>query len=826
MSDRQVQSGDEWLAEQVEAYNHVFPQYECYADVLKRALEIAVVTLCPGAVVEARPKSIASFAGKALRKRAMYENPVAGFTDLCGVRVIAPTRAEVIAIKRWIEEHFEISWQDSGDTSTRLGPVSFGYGSMHYIVSVQPEVPLGVDIPEKIYGLKAEIQVRTMLQHVWATQAHRLTYKRDLILPPFWEREFAMLAAELENAENAMERMEAGLQLYASGHRSLLDADEIASEISRLRTVLQYDKQNAELACRIASLARSIGDWDMVISVLTPFADGDRPPDQPTLLTQLGYALCKLHETAPDSEPFRLGQDYLERAGLPPISDSMALSHLADTWREHDEDTARRLYRQAFELDPTNYHALVKYLEHEVDRAKGTSILSLYRPVMAAALDRCQTEAEMGINSPGPLYGMAHLLLLRGEIDQSLKAYCRAIRASTAEFMIEEEIATIERLSGADDDFGFELVRLLLFVGAAAKFPSRRSRERLDPFTSRPSADVSGPVVIVAGGTDSSVEQRLKEYSGLLLQAFDDYQGTIISGGTISGVSGLVGDIAQRHAQRIRTIGYLPDSLPGCADIDARYSEIRRTGGQTFSAVEPLRYWADLLASGIEPREVKLLGINGGNVTAHEFRIALLVGALVGVIPESGREADRLLADEVWLERGNLLPVLDDPHTIRVFVGSGAARISADLRETIGRTIHNEHHREQIAELAEMSDWDQLGPRLRESSRLQADHIWVKLKQIGCDTHHVTDRRIALMTFTDKEVETLAEMEHGRWNVERLSQGWTLGDKVDHEQKRSPYLVPWADLSDDIRELDRQTVRKIPQYLAEVQLEIRRIDSR
>jgi ppGpp synthetase/RelA/SpoT-type nucleotidyltranferase len=819
MSDQDIESGAEWLTEQIEAYQQVAPLYTRYANLLKRALEIAMIKVCPGASVEARPKSILSFAEKALLKRTKYTSPLAGLTDLCGARVIAPARAEVAAISVWIEENFEISWQDSDDASTRLGPISFGYGSMHYVVSFRPGTAMGIDIPDEIYGLKAEIQIRTTLQHVWATLAHRLSYKKDVELPLFWQREFAMLAAELENAENAMERIEAGLPLYASGHRSYQDTGEINREIAKLRTVLRYDEQNAKLACRIASLATSIADWDMVVGVLTPFAADDHARDQPTLLTQLGYALCKQHASAPDSEPFRLGQAYLERAGQPPISDSKALSYLADTWRAREENTARRLYRKAFELDPANYDGLVKYLEHDVSRSSRESALPTYRPLMAAALERCQMEADMGINSPWPLYGMAKLQLLRGDPDESLKACCRAIRASTAAYMIEDEITAIERLSSASGDLaGFELVRLLLLVGAAAKFPSQGTRARLEPCTSQPSADIAGPVVVVAGGTDRSVEEQLSEYRERLLQAFDGYHGTIISGGTSSGVSGLVGDIGQRHAGHVRTIGYLPDCLPEGAEVDARYDEIRRTGGDKFSALEPLRYWADLLASGIEPSNVKLLGLNGGNVTAYEFRIALLVGALVGVIPESGRESDKLLADKVWLETGNVLPVLDDLHTMRVFIDSGAAKIDAELRETIGRAIHSEHRREQI------TDWDKLESRLRESSRLQADHIWLKLRRIGCDTYRVTNRKVALMTFTDDEVETLAGMEHGRWNAERLFQGWTLGETTDYERKLSPYLVPWAKLPEDVREWDRQTVRRIPDYLAEVQLEIGRLD--
>ena len=38
---------------------------------------------------------------------------------------------------------------------------------------------------------------------------------------------------------------------------------------------------------------------------------------------------------------------------------------------------------------------------------------------------------------------------------------------------------------------------------------------------------------------------------------------------------------------------------------------------------------------------------------------------------------------------------------------------------------------------------------------------------------------------------------------------------ADVEKKKSPYLVPYVGLSDDIKEYDRNTVRAMPAFLAE-----------
>ena len=86
----------------------------------------------------------------------------------------------------------------------------------------------------------------------------------------------------------------------------------------------------------------------------------------------------------------------------------------------------------------------------------------------------------------------------------------------------------------------------------------------------------------------------------------------------------------------------------------------------------------------------------------------------------------------------------------------------------------------------------------------------------------MTDRDIRLITFTEDEVEIMAEMEHGRWNVERLLDGWMWSETRDIMKKTSPYLVAWSELPDDAKEWDKELVRKIPEFLAKVGLEIRR----
>jgi len=118
-----------------------------------------------------------------------------------------------------------------------------------------------------------------------------------------------------------------------------------------------------------------------------------------------------------------------------------------------------------------------------------------------------------------------------------------------------------------------------------------------------------------------------------------------------------------------------------------------------------------------------------------------------------------------------------------------------------------------------MADWDDLLPDFKKSSLQQIDHVEEKLRAVGLAIQRVEAGQIKLASFSKEETETMAEMEHGRWNAERLLVGWTLGPR-DVLKKKSPYLVSWAELAEEIRKWDRQTVRLIPRLLKEYGYEV------
>ncbi len=141
------------------------------------------------------------------------------------------------------------------------------------------------------------------------------------------------------------------------------------------------------------------------------------------------------------------------------------------------------------------------------------------------------------------------------------------------------------------------------------------------------------------------------------------------------------------------------------------------------------------------------------------------------------------------------------------------------IDENLARSIH-EHHRQLRLEGGAdpdepaLREWDDLPEDLRSSNRQQARHINTKLRAIDCDLVPTPGWEPARLAFTAPEVDRLAEMEHQRWVDERTAAGWQWGEPADSERRISPYLVPWADLPEQAREWNRETVREIPDLVA------------
>jgi hypothetical protein len=236
------------------------------------------------------------------------------------------------------------------------------------------------------------------------------------------------------------------------------------------------------------------------------------------------------------------------------------------------------------------------------------------------------------------------------------------------DFLTPEQILFLKKNSGAPGIFDYS-PGLSILVNLVSRADSLLNKCHHTPEPQKNTNPVPHhPVLVIAGGTDLINSESLSRYRNLLTEAVANYHGTIISGGTTAGISGIVGYLQDRYPESILTIGYLPTTLPETSHIDPRYKVIRKTAGGFFSPREPLQYWTDILASGISPAGVKLIGISGGNISAAEYRIALLLGAKVGIFKESGRAAADLLEDPEWNASDNLVVLTEDGAALRAFM--------------------------------------------------------------------------------------------------------------------------------------------------------------
>lgn len=163
--------------------------------------------------------------------------------------------------------------------------------------------------------------------------------------------------------------------------------------------------------------------------------------------------------------------------------------------------------------------------------------------------------------------------------------------------------------------------------------------------------------------------KKTETYHDFLFEIMAGFGGTIISGGTTAGIPGLVGEVKaeleKQGALDFSLIAYLPRELPANALKSVAYDSFYETDSNYFSVQEILSYWCDIVSNGIHPTEVTLLGIEGGDIAALEYRIALSLGAKVALVADSGRAVSDLLHDEAWRTHPNLIILTDDPLSLQ-----------------------------------------------------------------------------------------------------------------------------------------------------------------
>ncbi|WNM40258.1 hypothetical protein RMN56_02505 [Micromonospora halotolerans] len=255
-------AADDWEAE----YRAARGTYEAFSlrlqSLIIDLLEDAKIDVIQ---VEARAKDVDSFVEKIGRKGAKYENPIEEITDLVGLRIITYYLEDVVRVGEILKAQFVIDESNSVDKAAGFDPDRFGYTSVHYVLGLAPaRGELAEWRPFK--GIRAEIQVRTALQHAWAAVNHKLDYKSTTEAPAKLRRRLFRLSALFELADEQFSELRDERERISSqyegevreGHleiplneASLLaylsDSDTISAFTERLRqleaTVRMHDEK-------------------------------------------------------------------------------------------------------------------------------------------------------------------------------------------------------------------------------------------------------------------------------------------------------------------------------------------------------------------------------------------------------------------------------------------------------------------------------------------------------------------------------------------------------------------------------------------------------
>ena len=812
-----------WLREQVRSFLDVLPRYQVMEACLSALLTTACRQLCADPIIQTRAKSVASFAEKAVRKRHKYSDPVRQLTDLCGARVLTQTAGEIERVGTFIREHFLVDELNTVDTSQRLGVSEFGYRSVHYIIQVRPgafpSARIPVEVPESVLGLTAEIQLRTLLEHAWASISHDRLYKAPFNVPARIERRLDAWAATLENVDVGLGDLARQIDSLAACAEPAPGDEQTRERLATLRAALGCAPKDSGLAREAARLALALREPDLAVALLSPFAESS----DPGTLRDLGLAFLargetERHEVEAREADRERGRDLLCRTVQLEPADTAAMLALAESHEALPSEPPHQWIERAYAADPSDPRAASQYLTAQVLRGGSLRPIGDARQTVSSAVERCREQIDVGLNRGRVECHLALLELMRdGEWAESA---ARAVRESIGRPELVRLSGVVgelcERLPDVPDRF--RLAHQILLLGRGLGAPAKEQGKTLP----RPSTDLyerlQPPVLIIAGSCETGERGLPETLRELVIQALAGTRGTVISGGTADGVSGLLADAKLSLGDSIFAIGYSPRSHQQAEG----YDHIVTTDGDSFGLLEPVQAWFDLLAAGIAPAEVRVLGIGGGPIALFEFQLAVALGARVGLIAGSGGTADEFLRSHEWTgpARARVARLVADLMTVRAFVEVGPHMLTPSQRDAVAWAIHAEYRKRRALDPDEIERalvaFSRLPPDLQRSNRDQAADIGRKLHAIGCTAADGGPFRGDVVSLSPAQIEVLAEMEHGRWNVERSLAGWRHGVRRDPGSRTSPWLVAWRDLPEDAKRYDREAVAAIPDLLAMV----------
>lgn len=204
-------------------YTTLAPLAGRFADELLHQIQQLIEThgIALSIPLQHRIKAWSSILEKLERKTLKLPN-LKSLNDLVGLRIIVQFARDTETIRGLLRSQFKVL--EEYDSGEQLKEDQFGYSSIHFVVQL-PDPWLSVPTMASMKGLRAEVQLRTTAQHIWAAASHTLQYKHEVSIPLPIRRSIHRVSALLETVDLEFDRVLRQRDEYRSGI-SAAPADE------------------------------------------------------------------------------------------------------------------------------------------------------------------------------------------------------------------------------------------------------------------------------------------------------------------------------------------------------------------------------------------------------------------------------------------------------------------------------------------------------------------------------------------------------------------------------------------------------------------------
>jgi putative GTP pyrophosphokinase len=189
--------------------------------------------------IESRVKDFEKFVRKMMDKK--YATPEE-MTDVVGLRIVGFVPSDINTLSGLVEGNFNIDRDNTRDSIRELADDKVGYRAKNYIVTLK-SVTLDIEEYERLGKIPFEIQITTLLAHVWEQFDHDRRYKKVGEFPSNSDipRRFKLISGTLEILDNEFDRLFRETERYADALSSKIDKgkiDDIPISLLSLRKFL------------------------------------------------------------------------------------------------------------------------------------------------------------------------------------------------------------------------------------------------------------------------------------------------------------------------------------------------------------------------------------------------------------------------------------------------------------------------------------------------------------------------------------------------------------------------------------------------------------